>query len=74
MCLCADEAQFIDATATASATPPAANAAHALSTVFQLCEYGPIMQLKMGAKVHPYSEELALRLFRDVILGLEFRG
>lgn len=41
--------------------------------VFELCEYGPIMQVLINEPVRPFSEILARTHFRDVVLGLEYR-
>jgi len=41
--------------------------------VFELCEYGQVMQLAFGEAVRPFSEDLARKYFRDIVLGLEYR-
>lgn len=43
-----------------------------LYMVFELCEYGSIMKLSPSCPAEPFSEELACRYFRDVVLGLEY--
>lgn len=41
--------------------------------MFELCEYGQVMQLAFGEAVRPFSEDLARKYFRDIVLGLEYR-
>ncbi|KAJ3092245.1 Calcium/calmodulin-dependent protein kinase kinase 1 [Quaeritorhiza haematococci] len=43
-----------------------------LYMIFELCEYGPIMNIKLYEPVRPFAEELARTYFRDVVLGLEY--
>ncbi|KAI9006955.1 hypothetical protein DFJ74DRAFT_773563 [Hyaloraphidium curvatum] len=44
-----------------------------LYMVFELCEYGQVMRLNFGGEpVRPFSEELARKYFRDIVLGLEY--
>lgn len=40
--------------------------------IFELCEFGPIMQVKVGETVAPYNEDMARSILRDVLLGLEY--
>ncbi|KAL2916047.1 hypothetical protein HK105_204471 [Polyrhizophydium stewartii] len=40
--------------------------------IFDLCEYGPVMEITIGQPARPFSEELARKYFRDVVLGLEY--
>ncbi|KAI8611179.1 kinase-like domain-containing protein [Chytriomyces sp. MP71] len=39
---------------------------------FELCERGPVMTIKVNEPRRPYSEELARRYFRDLLLGIEY--
>ncbi|KAJ3337495.1 Calcium calmodulin-dependent protein kinase kinase 2 [Gonapodya sp. JEL0774] len=43
-----------------------------LYMVFELCEYGAVMKIQLKEPVRPFTEDLARRYFRDIILGLEF--
>ncbi|KAI9096416.1 kinase-like domain-containing protein [Phlyctochytrium arcticum] len=43
-----------------------------LYMIFELCEFGPIMNLQLKESVSPFCEDLARRYFRDVVLGLEY--
>ncbi|KAL7751587.1 hypothetical protein RI367_003051 [Sorochytrium milnesiophthora] len=43
-----------------------------LYLVFDICEQGPIMQMHAEDPATPYAAEDARKLFRDVVLGLEF--
>ncbi|KAJ1337105.1 hypothetical protein BSLG_006865 [Batrachochytrium salamandrivorans] len=43
-----------------------------LYIIFDLCEYGPVMEITVGEPTRPLSEELARKYFRDVVLGLEY--
>ncbi|KAJ3225195.1 Calcium/calmodulin-dependent protein kinase kinase 1 [Clydaea vesicula] len=43
-----------------------------LYMIFELCEYGQIMKIRIGEYVQGYSEDLARLMIRDVILGLEY--
>jgi serine/threonine protein kinase len=43
-----------------------------LLLVFELCEYGSIMEVRLNERTAPFSEDSARKYFRDVILGLEF--
>jgi serine/threonine protein kinase len=43
-----------------------------LYMIFELCEYGPLMKIKLNNPITPYSEDYSRKLFRDVILGLEY--
>eukprot|EP00842_Homolaphlyctis_polyrhiza_P001435 jgi/Hompol1/2292/HPOL_005927-RA len=43
-----------------------------LYMIFELCEYGPVMQVNIGQPERPFTEELARKYFRDVVLGLEY--
>ncbi|KAI9136700.1 kinase-like domain-containing protein [Paraphysoderma sedebokerense] len=43
-----------------------------LYMVFELCQQGPIMSLKLGETVPFYTETQARKYFRDVLLGVEF--
>ncbi|KXS19935.1 kinase-like protein [Gonapodya prolifera JEL478] len=43
-----------------------------LYMVFELCEYGAVMKIQLGEPVRPFTEELARKYFRDILLGLEF--
>ncbi|KAI8831337.1 hypothetical protein BJ741DRAFT_322042 [Chytriomyces cf. hyalinus JEL632] len=40
---------------------------------FELCERGPVMNIKVNEPDRPYSEELARHYFRDLLLGIEYR-
>ncbi|ORX83142.1 kinase-like protein [Anaeromyces robustus] len=40
--------------------------------VFELCEKGKIMDIKVNKRVEPYTEEKARKYFRDIVLGLEY--
>jgi len=40
--------------------------------VFELCEKGPIMDIKVNKRIEPYTEEKARKYFRDIVLGLEY--
>lgn len=42
------------------------------SKVFELCEYGAVMKLKQHKTVTPYNEDMARKMLRDVLLGLEY--
>ncbi|KAJ3026405.1 UNVERIFIED_CONTAM: Calcium/calmodulin-dependent protein kinase kinase 1, partial [Siphonaria sp. JEL0065] len=39
---------------------------------FELCEYGPVMHIKINERVRPFSEEIARFYFRDLLLGIEY--
>ncbi|ORY37590.1 kinase-like protein [Rhizoclosmatium globosum] len=39
---------------------------------FELCEYGPVMVIKIHERPRPFSESLARVYFRDVLLGIEY--
>jgi len=41
--------------------------------VFELCEYGQVMKVSACDVVRPFTEKLARRYFRDILLGLEYR-
>ncbi|RKO97429.1 hypothetical protein CXG81DRAFT_701, partial [Caulochytrium protostelioides] len=43
-----------------------------LYMIFELCEYGAVMQLRPGERVRPFSEALSRRYFIDILRGLEF--
>ncbi|KAK6092858.1 hypothetical protein MT418_006853 [Batrachochytrium dendrobatidis] len=43
-----------------------------LYIIFDLCEYGPVMEINIGEPTRPLSEELARKYFRDVVLGIEY--
>ncbi|KAI8851477.1 kinase-like domain-containing protein [Chytridium lagenaria] len=43
-----------------------------LYMIFELCEYGPVMNLKTNETVRPFDENLARKYFRDMILGIEY--
>jgi len=40
--------------------------------VFELCEKGKIMNIKVNERVEPFTEERARKYFRDIVLGLEY--
>jgi len=40
--------------------------------VFELCEKGKIMDIKVNERVEPFTEEKARKYFRDIVLGLEY--
>jgi len=40
--------------------------------VFELCEKGKIMNIKVNEKVEPFTEERARKYFKDIVLGLEY--
>jgi len=40
--------------------------------VFELCEKGKIMDIRVNERVEPFSEEKARKYFRDIVLGLEY--
>lgn len=42
--------------------------------VFELCEYGAVMNITPGCPIKPLSEALALKYFRDILLGVEYRN
>jgi hypothetical protein len=39
---------------------------------FELCVGGPVMRITVGKHVSPLPEDLALKYFRDIVLGLEY--
>ncbi|KAJ3220100.1 hypothetical protein HDU67_006856 [Dinochytrium kinnereticum] len=43
-----------------------------LLLVFELCEYGPVMNIRSDEVVRPFEESLARKYFRDMILGIEY--
>ncbi|KAI8925266.1 kinase-like domain-containing protein [Entophlyctis helioformis] len=43
-----------------------------LYMIFNLCEFGAVMSIQVGQPARPFSEELARKYFRDVVLGLEY--
>ena len=43
-----------------------------LYMIFELCEFGNIMKLKIGETVPCFTEDLARRYFRGIVLGLEY--
>lgn len=43
-----------------------------LIMVFDLCEYGPIMKLKIGEMVRPFNETLCKHYFKDIVNGLKY--
>ncbi|TPX36598.1 hypothetical protein SmJEL517_g01298 [Synchytrium microbalum] len=43
-----------------------------LYMIFELCEYGPVMKIVPGELVRPFSEDMARKYFRDVVMGLEY--
>jgi len=40
--------------------------------VFELCEKGKIMDIKVNERVEPFTEDKARKYFRDIVLGLEY--
>jgi serine/threonine protein kinase len=43
-----------------------------LYMVFELCEYGSIMKIRMNSTMPPFTENLSRHYFQDVLMGLEF--
>ncbi|KAI9352291.1 kinase-like domain-containing protein [Zopfochytrium polystomum] len=43
-----------------------------LYMIFELCEYGPIMQVSVMENVNPYCERHARKYFRDMLLAIEY--
>ena len=43
-----------------------------LYMIFDLCEFGPVMEISVGQQARPFSEGLARKYFRDIVLGLEY--
>lgn len=40
--------------------------------IFELCEYGAIMNVKIGDDVPTYSEDVAKDYFRDILCGIDY--
>ena len=44
-----------------------------LTVVIEYCKHGPVMDIGLDKKATPYPPEQARNLFRDLILGMEYR-
>jgi hypothetical protein len=41
--------------------------------VIEYCKHGPVMEIGLEQKATPYTAEQARNIFRDLILGIEYR-
>lgn len=41
--------------------------------MIEYCKHGPVMEIGLEQKVTPYTREQARNIFRDLILGIEYR-
>jgi [calcium/calmodulin-dependent protein kinase] kinase len=41
--------------------------------VIEYCKHGPVMDIGLDKRAHPYTPEQARNLFRDLLLGIEYR-
>ena len=44
-----------------------------LTIVIEYCKHGTVMDIGLDTRAKPYSHEEARNLFRDLILGIEYR-